>query len=72
MPSKINLMKNLIEWLRVWCISVGKAWQLAYDVTTSAVRMTDAAAQLPFSFVFSPGPQPMGWCHPYAGWFLPL
>jgi hypothetical protein len=32
----------------------------------------NTGAQLTFSFLFGPGPQPMGWCRPYSVWVFLL
>lgn len=37
-------------------------------------RVQESSIQLPFSFCFHPGPQPLEGCHPHlgVGWIFPL
>jgi hypothetical protein len=58
--------------LRVFVVGKG-GWQSleAAAHTASIVRKQrgmNAGTQLPFSFLFSPGPQAMRWCPPPLGW----
>lgn len=57
-------------------VMVRKTWslRLSIDHGPSAVRKQremDMDAQLTFSALWSPGPQPMGWCCPHLGRIFP-
>lgn len=55
----------------------GEAWRQEYKAagrtapTVRKQREGNAGAQLIFSFVCSPGPQPLGWHLPHSGWVFP-
>jgi hypothetical protein len=92
-PGKSNSRKSLF-WLTV--LRYSPSWQRRHGGGSSRQLVTFASpvrkqglintgAQLIFSFVFSPGPQPVrwcrpqlagpqpvGWCRPRLGWLLSL
>lgn len=39
----------------------------SFGRTASALNHWPICAAPAFSFLFSPGPQPHGWCHPHSG-----
>lgn len=53
----------------IWVLGT-ELW--SFGRTASALNHWAVSAASAFSFLFSPEPQPHGWCYPHSGWVFPL